>query len=372
MTSSFDHRPRIACIIAYYNGSCFIKRSLSSALKQTVPFYEIIIVNDGSQEDERAAISELESDQVKILDKVNGGQGSARNTGVAASDSELICFLDQDDYYLDNHNETLLREFIPNNPHLGFVYADLWEGEENGDIIRYNMIKDHAIHPKTTLQQCLSEDMMILPSASMIKKEAFESVGGFDEQFKGYEDDDLFLRLFRKGWAHRFIDKPVTVWCINEKSTSYSLKMDESRLKYVKKLCSIYLDDAATNRYWTRDLIYPRFKDTFIRRAVYSYHSRHDDRSRLLGILIEFNNVIKEASNQVDTLEIEQHIANMSTDLKPVVGECDPSSCCQVHPPGPSQAIATPALPYKNTIIRGKEVRIVDIEKLHRMRGIYS
>ncbi len=71
----------------------------------------------------------------------------------------------------------------------------------------------------------LREDAYILPSASLIRRAAYEAVGGFDEQFTGYEDDDLFLRLFRAGYTNYYLDKPVTVWCRHSGSTSWTLKM---------------------------------------------------------------------------------------------------------------------------------------------------
>ena len=56
-----------------------------------------------------------------------------------------------------------------------------------------------SAHPKRDVFTCLTMDMFILPSASLIARKAFEAVGGFDENLMGYEDDDLFLRLFGLG-----------------------------------------------------------------------------------------------------------------------------------------------------------------------------
>jgi len=254
----------IAVIIPFYNGSKYIERAIISVFKQTVKASELIVVDDGSKKDEHEFISALASKyDFKLIHKENGGQGSARNRGVAESKSKYICFLDQDDFYLPTHNETLI-DGITDDPLLGFVYADLHEADGNGDIIRLAMVKDHADHPKTDIFTMIKQDMFILPSASLILREAFDDVAGFDEQFTGYEDDDLFLRLVRKGYNNIFIDRPVTTWCINMESTSYSIKMSRSRFKYFKKLSNLFPDDAAKSRFFMRDLLIPRFGHLFV------------------------------------------------------------------------------------------------------------
>ncbi|OWK21780.1 hypothetical protein AJ88_11715 [Mesorhizobium amorphae CCBAU 01583] len=70
------------------------------------------------------------------------------------------------------------------------------------------MIKAHSSHPKADIFNMLSGDMFVLPSASIISRSAFKAVQGFDQQFMGYEDDDLFLRMFRAGFTNTFIDPP--------------------------------------------------------------------------------------------------------------------------------------------------------------------
>lgn len=367
---------KIACVIAYYNGSEFIERSLQSAFQQTLPFHEVLVVNDGSSQTEKNNLAHIANHfpEAKIFHKENGGQGSARNFGVNNSESDYICFLDQDDFYLSQHNEILASGFRANDKHLGFTYADLWEGEESGEIVRYGMIKDHATHPKTSLIQCLSEDMFILPSASMIKKEAYMSVNGFDEQFTGYEDDDLFLRLFRKGWAHKFIDDCVTVWCINNKSTSYSMKMDESRLRYISKLISSYPDDPPKHRYYIRDVILPRFKPVIASRAVDAFMKGDPNTNRLAGILGEFIRQIKISSPGSELSELEEHYDNLCMHCQPEHREAH-QALPLANDEAPTQSIPPEAKPasgagisYNYRTIGGKTSRFLDVDALRKAR----
>jgi hypothetical protein len=114
-------------------------------------------------------------------------------------------------------------------------------------------------HPKLRLVDCLAEDMYILPSASLISREAFDAVGGFDERLAGYEDDDLFLRMFRAGYQNIYVDEPLSQWRIHFSSSSYARKMSESRLIYFEKLCTEYPDDPDRDYFYVKNLIAPRF-----------------------------------------------------------------------------------------------------------------
>jgi glycosyltransferase involved in cell wall biosynthesis len=280
-------------IIPYYNGSGWIERAIKSVATQTVPADEFLIVNDGSKPDEREVLGRLaEKYSFKIIDKSNGGQGSARNVGVAASQSEYISFLDQDDFYLPDHIKNL-TEFLPKDePRLGYVYADLCEADLYGNIIHSNTLHRAGAHPiQGSILDVLRDDLFVLPSASLIYRPAFEKLGGFDEQFRGYEDDDLFLRMFRAGYIDYFLDKPVTVWCMHTGSTSWSITMSRSRFKYFKKLAHSYEDDPLRNLFYFRDCFVPRFGGQFTSDAIKAARF-NKDRDELNGFLIEYSKMV--------------------------------------------------------------------------------
>lgn len=282
-----SEKPTVVVIIPFYNGSKWIERAVESVHRQTVPPDEFIIVNDGSEPQERQALEKL-SDRYhfKIIDKPNGGQGSARNAGVLASMSDYICFLDQDDIYLEEHNEVLLQAVPAQVFRLGWIYADLNIADEDGNIIFSKCVKERSpSHPKHSLIENLRNDMFVLPSASIINRKAFEAVGGFDEQFKGYEDDDLFLRLFRKGYTNYFIDKSITTWCIHEESTSFNIVFSQSRLKYFKKLKNSFPNRPKMNLYYLRDCIIPRFSPMFIEAAIVSVLKNSKEQEEALKII---------------------------------------------------------------------------------------
>jgi GT2 family glycosyltransferase len=117
-------------------------------------------------------------------------------------------------------------------------------------------------HPKRDVLHCLGRDMFVLPGASIISRSAFDSVAGFDEQFVGYEDDDLFLRLFVAGFDNVYINEPLTKWRMHSTSTSFSEKMARSRALYFEKLRRNFPDESNMARFYIRDHVAPRFTKT--------------------------------------------------------------------------------------------------------------
>ena len=247
----------IVAIIPLYNGAKYIRPAIESILAQERQPDEIVVVDDGSTDNGEGAaiVSELANPRIKLLFKENGGQGSARNFGVQNSTSSLIAFLDQDDLWYPHHLRVLEKPFLKNkNLPLGWVYSNLDQINADGSMVCQSILSTLRAneHPKRTINCCLGQDMYILPGASLISRTAYESVGGFDPQFSGYEDDDLFLRMFCKGWRNEYIDKPLTIWRAHADSSSRSRRMAISRAKYFEKLVQAFPD-------YVSEIIAPRF-----------------------------------------------------------------------------------------------------------------
>jgi len=256
---------KISLIIPFYNGSKYIKDAIRSAINQTLPFHEIIVVNDGSNEKETNLIEEL-SAQYKLIykSKKNGGQGSARNTGARISQSQYLCFLDQDDILLPEHNQILIEGIKQKQNYMqGVVYANFCRAEADGVIIsRMSRPKNRLIDlHNRTIYSFLSQDIHVLPSAMILLKSTFIDVDGFDEQFRGYEDDDLLLRIFLRGYHITYVDREVYVWRSHGNQTTNSEVMMNSRLHYINKWCD-YLYNTSVDIRKVRMSLYKRFRST--------------------------------------------------------------------------------------------------------------
>lgn len=282
----------ISVVIPVYNGKKYIEKAIRSVALQTVPPYEIIVVDDGSTDDSALIVGELSKKYpIKLFQKENAGQSSARNYGVRFSNGDLIAFLDQDDIWYPNHLEELVKPFLENSyPEIGWVYSTVDEIGENEELYTIDVLSTgNSIHPKKTIGQCLSVDMFVIPSATLVLKKAFDEVGGFDERLSGYEDDDLFVNIFRKGYGNVFINKSLSQWRIHGRSCSFSTKMGTSRIIYAKKLLERYGDDYVRGCKYRTDIILPRFA-----KIIISEYKR--------GILFNNNNYAKQMRDDLHEL----------------------------------------------------------------------
>ena len=252
----------ISAVIPLYNGASWIEAAIGSVQAQTLAVAELIVVDDGSTDDGPAIVERLAAEHpITLIRRPNGGQASARNLGIARSSGDFIALLDQDDVWYPRHVELLIVPFLqPRLRELGWAYSNLDEVDEDGNLVVTSFLSTIGTqHPKRDVISCMRYDMYVLPSASMISRRAFEAVGGFDEALSGYEDDDLFLRMFQAGYANEYIEAPLSQWRFHAASASNLPRMARSRMAYARKLLAAFPDDAARARHYTRDLLVPRF-----------------------------------------------------------------------------------------------------------------
>jgi glycosyltransferase involved in cell wall biosynthesis len=252
--------PKVSVIIPVFNGAKYLAEALQSVFSQTFRDYEVIVVDDASS-DNSVEVSRRFA-HVRIARQEHRGQSAARNTGVSYASGEYVAFLDQDDRW---YPDKLARQVpvLEEGRRYGMVYSNADEIDEHGRIMRVNLLDITSVHPKESITDCLSSDMFILPGTVLIRKALFERLGGFDERLSGYEDDDLFRRVFEASRIH-YIPDALLQWRIYPTSYSYSERMDRSRRIYVQKLFEEYPDRARFDRHYIRDSIAPRFVQTYL------------------------------------------------------------------------------------------------------------
>ncbi|MDV3353321.1 glycosyltransferase [Leptothoe sp. LEGE 181152] len=109
-----EYTPLVSILINNYNYGSFVNQAIDSALHQTYENIEVIVVDDGSQDDSQDVIRSYGDKVIAVL-KDNGGQASALNAGFAKSNGEIICLLDADDLYLPNKVLDVVNIFRKDN-----------------------------------------------------------------------------------------------------------------------------------------------------------------------------------------------------------------------------------------------------------------
>lgn len=113
----------VSIIINNYNYESFLSQAIDSALAQTYPNLEVIVVDDGSTDDSCDIISSYGDRIISIL-KENGGQASAMNAGFSASKGDIICLLDSDDLFLPQKVSTVVNLFVDSEKEVGWVFVE--------------------------------------------------------------------------------------------------------------------------------------------------------------------------------------------------------------------------------------------------------
>jgi len=201
---------RVSAIIPVFNGAVTIAEAIDSALAQSYPSLEVIVVNDGST-DATAEVLRRYGERIKVIDRPNSGIAVSRNLGVAAAQGEYLAFLDSDDAWAPAMIERTVAA-LDADPACVLAYTNCAVIDSDGRDLDSALIGagvDHA----PTLQEMLSRLWPIMPSAVVMRRTAFDACGGFAEEFRsyGFEDVIFWLRAREEG-AFCYLPERLVKW----------------------------------------------------------------------------------------------------------------------------------------------------------------
>lgn len=218
-----DKQTKVSIVVPSYNRAYIIRDALESVLAQTYGDFEIIVIDDGSSDNTREIVEQMQSEKIRyIRHERNRGYSAANNSGIAAAGGQFVAFLDSDDLWKANYLETLVS-FLEKHPETDVVFCDT-EVQSDLDgvpslvalmksfsqLLKADTGKSDHVFTARQMYVCLLEEVPIKPSAVVVRRELFEKAGTFDEAWPSGTDWDLFLR-FAHSAGFGYIDIPLVI-----------------------------------------------------------------------------------------------------------------------------------------------------------------
>jgi glycosyltransferase involved in cell wall biosynthesis len=224
--------PTVSVVIPAYNYARYLPAAIESALAQTHPPLEVIVVDDGSTDDTPRVLAAF-SDRIRALRQTNQGAGAARNTGIAAARGDYLAFLDSDDLWRRDKLELQLARFA-RDPGLGLVHCGVETIDEEGRTTGYLLEGREGWMAMEMLR--LDREVIQVPGSNvMVPRGVAEEVGGFDARLPPSEDWDF---AYRVAVRHRigYVAEPLLRYRLHGGGIHLNIpKMERSMLIVLEK-----------------------------------------------------------------------------------------------------------------------------------------
>ena len=233
----------VSVIIPSYNRGHVIDKAVDSVLAQNYPALEILIIDDGSQDNTAKVIQEKfgTDSRIRYFAKKNGGVSSARNLGMKESRGQYVAFLDSDDTWLPGKLSAQIR-VLNQLPQVGMVWTEMRAVNSDRKVLheRYLRLMYRALHYFPKIDDLFSNKIflseikspvyygdiysqmvlgnLVHTSTVVMRRDRMIQTGEFREEFKTGEDYPFFLKACREGPV-AFIDQVFIDYLIGEGDT---------------------------------------------------------------------------------------------------------------------------------------------------------
>ena len=189
-------QPVVSIVMPTFNRLKFLRMSVRSVLLQTLQNWELLIADDGSNQDVLAYLGTLEEDErVRLLRRPHtGNPGAARNAAIAAAHAPFLAFIDSDDLWAHNKLQRQIAEML-SSPQCGWSYTAFTIIDAEGTPLASEPNRPWTPYGGHIFVQTVRTTASIRLPSVIARTELVREVGGFDEAIDCAEDIDLWMRL---------------------------------------------------------------------------------------------------------------------------------------------------------------------------------
>ncbi len=188
--------PFFSIIIPLYNKEKYIQNTLNCVFNQSFTNFEVIVINDGSTDRSLNIVEQFSDNRLKVIHQKNKGVSVARNTGMANTQAEYMCFLDADDTWKPNHLQAFYDTIIK------FPEANMFCGRYVTQISKNIFIKNNFIDITEDYEGYVNDffkssliNRLATASSVCINKEIYYKIGDFSPTLSNWEDIDYWIRI---------------------------------------------------------------------------------------------------------------------------------------------------------------------------------
>lgn len=215
--------PLFSIIIPTFNRAHVIQKAIDSVLQQTFLDFELMIVDDGSEDMTEGIINTITDERLKYFKRENQGVCAARNFGAEKAAGEYLVFLDSDDLLTNDAIKNFHNQIVFQRNDI--IFSDL----ELHDLISKKTSIISSRYPYGNKQS----NGFFMSGTFAISKSLFLKVGGYDPLIKYGENTELKLRLEKIGYSYGFTDQIGLIYFKSEEGGSQNLLQQAESNEYM-------------------------------------------------------------------------------------------------------------------------------------------
>lgn len=219
----------VSILIPAYNAEKWIKETVASALAQTWPNKEIIIVDDGSSDNTLQVVKRFESQSVKIITQDNRGAPAARNKALSFAQGDYIQWLDNDDILApDKISQQLARSYSDQNALILYSapFGRFYYCTERATFVQNSLWQD--LTPLDYFLIKFNEDIWLQPGAWLVSRKLTEMAGPYYELRSPDDDGEYFCRVVANCEKIKFVPGANAYWRIGNFGSLSQTRSDEA------------------------------------------------------------------------------------------------------------------------------------------------
>ncbi|MBN1528599.1 MAG: glycosyltransferase [Thermoleophilaceae bacterium] len=208
-----DATPRVSVILPAYNAEAVVRRAIDSILAQTMPDFELIVVDDGSEDGTAAVVGEVADPRVRYVRREHAGLPATLNAGLAEARAPVVAVQDADDWSLPDRLERQLG-VLDSRPDVAVVGSRMPEVDAEGR----ELTSRAPFEPGDAYHTLMRFNPISNPS-SMYRREVVSRLGGYDTRYGCAPEYDLWLRV-SDGHVVIALDDPVAIRTLDGENLS--------------------------------------------------------------------------------------------------------------------------------------------------------